>query len=244
MSEAPPPAEIVPEPAVGRVFEKPMRPGIADVAPSGRARLDAIARWLQDIAYLDVVDAGFEHRCAWIVRRTRIRAEALPQFGEDLVLRTFCSGIGRFCAERRTVIAGPGASVQAVATWVALDPERLVPTRFDEEFAALYGESAAGRGASARLRHPGPPPDAEAGPWVFRSTDLDVAGHVNNSHYWAALESDLHAEADPGTIDAEIEHLAPGLPGEVTILRTPGWAWIADRAGSVLASIRSRPSGV
>jgi acyl-ACP thioesterase len=239
---APPPAEIVPEPEAGRVFERSMRPGIADVAPSGRARLDAIARWLQDIAYLDVVDAGFEDRCAWIVRRTRIRAEALPEFGQDLVLRTFCSGIGRFCAERRTSIAGPGAAVEAVATWVALDPERLVPTRFDEEFASLYGESAGDRGASTRLRHPGPPPDAKAGPWSFRPTDLDVAGHVNNSHYWAALESDLAAGADPGPIDAEVEHLAPGLPGEATILRCPGWAWVADPGGSVLASIRC-PSG-
>ena len=105
MRGAPPPAEIVPEPGRGRVFEKLMRPGIADVAPSGLARFDAIARWLQDVAYLDVVDAGFEDRCTWIVRPTRIRAEALPQFGEDLALRTFCSGIGR-CSTR----CGPSAS--------------------------------------------------------------------------------------------------------------------------------------
>ena len=243
MREAPPPAEIVPEPGRGRVFEKLMRPGIADVAPSGLARFDAIARWLQDVAYLDVVDAGFEDRCTWIVRRTRIRAEVLPQFGEDLALRTFCSGIGRFCAERRTAISGPSASVEAVATWVALDPQRLVPMRFDEEFAALYGESAAGRGASTRLHHPGPPPDAESEPWAFRATDLDLAGHVNNSHYWAALETELSGDGDPCAVDAEIEHLAPGLPGEATILRSLGWAWIVDRAGSVLASIRHQPSG-
>ena len=152
-----------------------------------------------------------------------------PQFGEDLALRTFCSGIGRFCAERRTAISGPSASVETVATWVALDPERLVPMRFDEEFAALYGASAAGRGASTRLHHPGPPPDAASEPWAFRATDLDLAGHVNNSHYWAALETELSGDGDPGAVDAEIEHLAPGLPGaEATILRSLGWAWIVD----------------
>ena len=54
-------------------FERRMRAGIADADGAGRCRLDAMARWLQDIAYADLVDAGFEGRGAWIVRRTRIR---------------------------------------------------------------------------------------------------------------------------------------------------------------------------
>ena len=91
-AERPAPTEIVPEPDCGRVFGMRMRPGIADAAPGGRVRLDAIARWLQDVAYLDIVDAGYEQMGTWIVRRTRIRAARLPRFGEDLEIRTFCSG--------------------------------------------------------------------------------------------------------------------------------------------------------
>src|SRR5262245_46431410 len=94
----------------GRSYERAMRPGIADADGNGRCRLDAIGRWLQDIAYADLVDAGFEGRGAWIVRRTRIRVESFPRFGEDLGLRTFCSGIGRFSAERRTSIRGETAA--------------------------------------------------------------------------------------------------------------------------------------
>ncbi len=86
-----------------------MRPGIADGDAAGRCRLDAMARWLQDVAYADLIDAGFEGRGAWIVRRTRIRVERFPIFGEELTLRTFCSGIGRFSAERRTSIQGRGS---------------------------------------------------------------------------------------------------------------------------------------
>ena len=67
------PMEIVPGPGAGRVYEQAIRPGIADATPSGRCRLDAIARWLQDIAYADLVDAGFEGRGAWIVRPDRRR---------------------------------------------------------------------------------------------------------------------------------------------------------------------------
>ena len=96
----------------GRAFERRMLPGIADADGAGRCRLDAMARWLQDIAYSDLVDAGFEGRGAWIVRRTRIRVESFPRFGESLELRTFCSGIGRFSAERRTSISGERGSVE------------------------------------------------------------------------------------------------------------------------------------
>ena len=50
--------EIVPDPEKGRAFEQAMRPGIADADAAGRCRLDAMARWLQDIAYADLVDAA------------------------------------------------------------------------------------------------------------------------------------------------------------------------------------------
>ena len=244
MSGFAPEAEaMVPPPPVGRIFEREIRPGIADVTPSGRVRLDAIARWLQDVAYLDVVDAGFEHRGAWIVRRSRIRAEVWPVFGEDLVLRTFCSGIGRFCAERRTVIRGASAEVEAVAIWVCLDPERMVPMRFDEEFFAVYSESAGDRGASVRLRHPRPPADAERRQWTFAITHLDLAGHVNNSHYWELIETDLGAGATVGALEAEVEHHAPAQAGEVALLRNGGGIWVEDPEGELLASIMLLASG-
>ena len=80
---AKPITEIV-EWSTGRAYEQEMRPGIADADGAGRCRLDAMARWLQDIAYADLIDAGFEGRGAWIVRRTRIRVDSFPRFGEEL----------------------------------------------------------------------------------------------------------------------------------------------------------------
>ncbi len=203
-------------------------------------RLDAIARWLQDIAYLDVVDAGYEEMGTWIVRRTRIRAARLPRFGEDLEIRTFCSGIGRFCAERRTVVEGAEASVQAVATWVCLDPERSAPMRFEHEFTAIYSESAQGRGASVRLRHPAPPQGASTAPWSFRATDLDLAAHVNNSRYWEVVESELLGNGEPRAPDVEVEHAGAAVAGEALIIRSDGWIWIADEDRRVNASFLVR----
>ena len=213
-----------------------MRPGIADAGGTGRCRLDAMARWLQDIAYADLVDAGFEGRGAWIVRRTRIRVDAFPHFGEDLVVRTFCSGIGRFSAERRTSILGEIAAVETVGLWVCLDPDRGRPMRFDEDFLAVYEESAAGRDANVRLRHPDPPDGAARSPWTFRASEMDPAGHINNSHYWTPLEEALASGPDPDSIDAEIEYRDPAMAGEVELLRDGSSLWIASD-GAVHASL-------
>jgi acyl-ACP thioesterase len=214
-----------------------MRPGIADADGRGRCRLDAMARWLQDVAYADVVDAGFEGRGAWIVRRLRIRVEAFPRFGEDLELRTFCSGIGRFSAERRTSIRGERAAVETVALWVCLDPERERPMRFPPEFISTYEQSAGGREANVRRRHSGPPDDAQRSGWLFRASEMDPAGHINNSHYWAPLEEELAAGPEPADFDAEIEFRDPAMPGEVSVLRSGPSMWIVSGEGAVHASL-------
>src|SRR5262245_8914364 len=125
-----------PEPTSGRVFEGELMPGIADGLLDGRIRLDAIARWLQDVAYADVVDAGLSQQGAWIVRRMRIRVDRFPRFGEPAVLRTFCSGFGRFSAERRTSIRARTGVVDAVSLWVWIDDNGR-PGRFPEHFAEL-----------------------------------------------------------------------------------------------------------
>jgi acyl-ACP thioesterase len=221
----------------GRAYEQAMRPGIADASGSGRSRLDGIARWLQDVAYADIVDAGFEGQGAWIVRRTRIRVERFPRFGEELVVRTFCSGIGRFSAERRHSITGDTAAVEAVALWVCLDPERGRPMRFSPDFMAVYEESAAGRDANVRLRHPDPPEDADRSPWTFRAVEVDPAGHINNSNYWVPLEEELAAGPEPESIDAEIEYRDPAMPGEVVLLRQGSSMWITGADGTVNASL-------
>jgi acyl-ACP thioesterase len=228
---------LAPDPRKGRAFESGMRPGIADADGTGRCRLDAIARWLQDVAYADLVDAGFEGRGAWIVRRTRIRVEAFPRFGEDLELRTFCSGIGRFSAERRTSIRGERAAVETVGLWVCLDPEAGRPMRFPPDFIAVYEESAAGRDANVRLRHPDPPSDAATESWRFRAAEMDPAGHINNSHYWAPLEEELATGPALEAIDAEIEYRDPATPGDAILLKADSSIWIASPEGPVHASL-------
>ena len=232
--------ELVPRPQEGRVFEQVFRPGFADCSPSGRIRLDAVARWLQDIAYADVVHAELAERAVWVVRRTRILVHRFPRFSESYRLATFCSGIGRMWAERRTSVTRPGeteSDVEAVSLWVHLDPVSWRPVPLSEEEAALYAPAAGGRRVTARLRHPQPEEADGRSVWLFRATELDIAGHINNAAYWLPLEEELLAGEAPERVDAEIEYRTPAQPGEKVLLRAGAYRWIIDAEGETHASI-------
>ncbi len=169
--------ELEARPEGVRAYRQPQRPGFADCAPTGRVRLDALARWLQDVAYADVEDAGVAQAAVWVVRRTRMRVNRFPRFGERFELMTFCSGLGRMWAERRTDItsadaAGEPADVQAVSLWIHLDPERWVPTPVTEPELAVYRRQGpmAERKVGHRLRHPGPERVQSEREWAFRAT--------------------------------------------------------------------------
>jgi acyl-ACP thioesterase len=229
--------EMVGPAADGRVHRGAARAGLADAAPSGRVRVDAMARWLQDVAYADVEDAGVAGLAVWVVRRARLRVEAFPRFGETVSLSTWCSGLGRMWAERRTTVTGPSAAVEAVALWVHLDPRTGRPAPFANEELAVYGGSADGRRVMARLRHPPPPAGAARSAWRFRASDLDLAAHVNNAAYWEPLEEELLAGPEPDRLDAEIEYRTSAQPGDAVVLRDAGRLWVAAPDGELHASI-------
>jgi acyl-ACP thioesterase len=238
--------EFVPLPERGRVFTGATRPGLAECAPSGRIRLDALARWLQDIAYDDVEDAGVAEAAVWVVRRTRIRVARFPRFGERFGLKTFCSGFGRAWAERRTTIVSvvdegrdPAAvpAVEAVSLWVHLDPASRRPAPLTPREFEIYGEAAAGRRVTARLRHQPPNSAAETQRWTFRATERDLAGHINNAAYWQPLEEELLGRGEPDRIDVEMEFRNAAQPGEKLVLADGGRRWIVGGDGDIHASV-------
>jgi acyl-ACP thioesterase len=227
-----------------RSFSHERMPGFADCAPSGRVRLDAIARWLQDVAYADVHDAGLAGAAAWVVRRTRIRVNRFPRFGESFQLTTFCSGLGRMWAQRRTDIVRDQeqpADVQAVSLWIHIDPERGVPSKLTEAELAVYGGTGlAERKINHRLRHPAPELVQDEVTWTFRATECDIADHINNAAYWAPLEEELIAggEPEPDGTDVEIEYRTPAQPGAKRVLTAGERRWIVGLGEEVHASLR------
>jgi acyl-ACP thioesterase len=219
-----------------RRFSTSRRVRLGDVTPSGRLRLDAVARYLQDVAFDDGEDAGVKGTERWILRRLAIDVTSLPRFTDIIELTTWCSGAGARWAERRTSITGATAAIEATAIWVYVD-ERGRPSRLPSEFFQHWGTSAGDRKVSARLSHPDPPPaDARAArTWPLRRTDFDIVGHVNNAAYWEAVEE--LAGGRPGRWEIEFRDEIPRDTATVDlVVDGDGMWWTTD--GRVHASVR------
>lgn len=229
-----PAIELLPPPAAGRRYTGHRTVRLGDVDPRGELRLDAVARYLQDVASDDALDVGLPNALGWVVRRTMIRVDEPAVAGETIEATTFCTGSGRSWAERRTTMRSErGASIDAVSLWVQVDVATGRPARLGPEFAAIYGPAASGRQVSSKLSLPGRPLDGAAnlGRWRFRRTDLDQFGHVNNAAQLAVLE-----EALPGVRRgiAAIEYLAAADAGVDYELLTDGTVtWLVSEGGTV-----------
>jgi acyl-ACP thioesterase len=179
-------------PARGRTFAGRRRVRLADVDARGRLRLDALARFLQDLAIDDVRETGWgmpEH--LWFVRRIRI--DILTPFAEDddVAMVTWCSGLAAIAAGRRWSITGNrGGRAEVDSVWIHLGPDGR-PRRI-EDFG-VYAEATDGRRVSARPELAAPSGDAPLCSWPLRVTDVDLHGHVNNAVHWQAVEHLLRA---------------------------------------------------
>lgn len=244
----------MPVPATGRVYRAERRVRFGDVHPDGRVRLDAIARYLQDVSNDDTHEAGLADDDSWVVRRTVMEVRQPARFRELLSMATFCSGLGGRWAERRIDLRGEhGALVEAAVLWVRIDGRSGRPAPLDASFLERYAPTAAGRQVSARLQHRGEAPALGPGvtrhPWPVRTADLDLLGHVNNAATWQLVEQALapperwavrppvaHGPRPP--FRAELEYRAPIEPHhELALVHRAGdggalEVWAVDASGS------------
>lgn len=182
--------------ADGRRFCAIRKVRLGDVDQNGRLRLDALARYSQDVSNDDTIDAGLSEVTTWVVRRTLIDAHVPASYGETVSLTTFCGGLGRSWAERRVAVRGDrGAHYEVATLWIHLDLASGRPLPITEQFVRLYGETARGRKVKARLSLPKPAeaPETERSfvAWPTRIVDFDTQRHMNNAAYWAVVEEHL-----------------------------------------------------
>ena len=219
-------SELTERPSAGRVFEGTRKVRLADVSPAGRLRLDAAARFLQDLSADDTADSALPDAEAWVVRKTIIEVRAFPRYLEPLALATWCSGTGSHWAERRISIQGEhGGAIDASTTWVHFDRATGRPSRIPTGFDEIYGEAHGGRRVKARLDHPDAPDDLTDGfAWPLRFTDFDVLDHVNNAACWQIVEEALAIRRDlRAPLRAEVQHrtaIERGATVDVTVSET------------------------
>ena len=186
---------LVPPPPSGRTFRVGYKVRLSDTDATGRLRLDAVARFLQDAAIDDVAETGWgapDH--LWVLRAVRI--DVLVPFREDSAVEilTWGSSFGSLAAGRRWSLAGDaGGGIEVDSTWIHLDGNAR-PARIGQGFED-YAEAAQGRVTSTKLALEPPPLDLPRTAWPLRATDVDRMGHVNNAAYWAAVEHRLSGRA-------------------------------------------------
>ncbi|MGI9557431.1 MAG: acyl-ACP thioesterase domain-containing protein [Solirubrobacterales bacterium] len=228
-----------PLPEEGRVYRDRQLVGPGDATADGRAHLDAIVRWVQDVAYADVADIGLSEAGAWVVRRSDFLVRRVPQFGERLELATFCSAVGASIAERRTSVSGNhGAEVEAAVMWVYIDAEERTPTSFSDEFVSIYAPSADGRRARSRLRHPRPPAHATETDWHFGASEVDLADHVNNVAFVRTVADLLLGTSASDGMALEAEYRRPAPAGPARVLSQDDRIWVVDDERKPFASLR------
>ena len=232
-------AEITPKPSTGRIFEKGRRIRLAEVDPTGRCRLDASVRHLQDVARDDSADSQLTDPMTWVVRRTMLEVHQAPVFQEWIDLATWCSGHGGRWAERRTELRGEhGARIEGVTIWIYVDGETGAPRKLNDDFFEIYGDSASARKVSARQQLPTTPPDdADTLPWPIRFADLDLLGHVNNAAQWVPVEEIGHRlGVRMEGVRAQLEHGGETPPGDAVVHSTGDASgfrtWLTTAAGT------------
>lgn len=151
---------MVPVPTTGRVFTRERRVRLGDASPAGRLRLDALARYLQDVSNDDTRDAAMADAMTWVVRRILLRVETFPVFDEAMRLRTFCSGTGPRWAARRVSLDGErGGAVEADTLWVFVDGAgRPAPSTNTQSVSASTAPPRSPSSDTRRAAHRGPVP--------------------------------------------------------------------------------------
>ena len=210
-----------PLPEAGRKFLTTRKVRLGDVTPKGRLRLDAVARYLQDVATDDSLDGGYDEPHAWVVRRTQMWVTSFPKYLDQVELTTWCGALGSHWAERRTQIKCNGAvAIECAALWVRVDFKTMKPVALTPELTKLLETATNGRKISSRLEIGRSLPEltshnAISQDWPIRFSDMDAVGHLNNAAYWEVLEEYLGANSGQrAPLLATVEHHGAIDPGE------------------------------
>ncbi|NQE91208.1 hypothetical protein HPY32_30180 [Nocardia terpenica] len=202
----------------------PVRSG--DVDRHGRLRLDAIARYLQDIAWEDLKASRFvDSDPTWIVRRTVIDVVRPIRWPDHLSLRRWCSGVStRWANMRVRITSDAGGLVETEAFWINVDEGTGTAARIsDAGFLHLAASTDQHRLRWTPMLHGVPPPRSDTDlVYQIREVDIDLLMHMNNAAYWQAVEQFLpnHSGFRTGPYRAVIEYNAPITADQSLLIRS------------------------
>jgi acyl-ACP thioesterase len=202
------------------VFERQWPLRVADIDRTGRLRLDAAARHIQDIGQDQLRERGFEDvHPLWIVRRTMIDLIEPIAFHDMMRLRRWCSGTStRWCEKRVRIEGRHGGLIESEAFWININPDTFMPSRVADDFLdGLRSTTEIDRLRWKPYLTPGDRGDAiRIHDYPVRTTDIDLFDHMNNAVYWSVVEDYLYTTPEllNAPLRVTIEHEAPVALGD------------------------------
>lgn len=195
-----------------RVFTTSRRVRVGDCDGQGNVRIDALARYLQDIGYDDTEDIGVGDGGYWVARSISMSFEStplVPQRNEFVHLSTYCSGIGRAFAQRNVEITTQaGAHINTSTIWVSLSEEGK-PTEVPQWLMSAYPHTKKVSSARTLGLTDSSDPDVISVDWVLRASDYDINDHVNNAVAFDALYEVAHTVSAQPPAKVLVEYHQP-----------------------------------
>ncbi|OBJ52401.1 acyl-[acyl-carrier-protein] thioesterase [Mycobacterium sp. 1423905.2] len=215
---------LVPLPDSGYVYRTGWRVGTFDIDEHMRLRLDAVARYIQEVGAEHLADAGLaEVHPHWVVLRTVIDVIKPIELPSDITFRRWCAGLStRWCSMRVQLQGSCGGQVETEGFWLCVNKDTLTPSRLSEDCLTRFGSTTENHRLKWRPWLPGSPLDGTETPFPLRRTDIDPFEHVNNTIYWHGVHEILaqvpHLRDSP--YRAVLEYRSPIKFGELVSIHS------------------------
>lgn len=203
-----------------------------DIDQQMRVRLDAVARYLQDIANDNIAVTEFAATDPfWIVRRTVIDVHSPITWPADISLERWCGALSTRWTNMRVRVSAdhqtnrfnpdprPPGRIETEAFWINVN-EQGMPSRLSDQALSMLSQMTDEHRLRWRAMNPEKAPDPASlmlpdREHTLRITDFDPFKHLNNAAYLEAVEDELveHADLVDQPHRVVIEYLRPITPG-------------------------------
>ncbi len=245
-----------------RHFEVAYRVRTGDIDQQMRLRLDAVARYLQDVANDNIEATDYSHSDPfWIVRRTVIDVIRPISWPATVTAQRWCGALStrwtnmrvRLTAEHDTNRFNPEPRepglIETEAFWINVNDQGM-PSRISDDMLEMLSSMTDEHRLRWRSMNPDKAPAADEVSipdrvHVLRITDFDPFKHLNNAAYLEAVEDELVEHPDLADVPhrAVIEYLRPITPGvSITLRRVREadrllvWMLIPDADGQLVVA--------
>lgn len=210
-------------PDSGYVYSTAWKLLTSDIDSHLNARLDGVARYIQEVGAEHLADAGAaEAHPHWIVQRTVIDVITPIGLPSDITFRRWCSALSpRWCTMRVRLDGSDGGRIETEGFWILMNKDTLTPSRVSDEVFDLFASTTDVHRLQWRPWLPGAvPDDAQTTPFPLRYTDIDLFEHVTNAAYWHGVHEVLASEPDLATTPyrAVVEYRKPIKLDETVVI--------------------------